>query len=180
MNKLPADFEIKKYGLYARFVKEEDAPFILKLRTDELSSKYINSTENDVSKQINWIKEYKKRELGGNDYYFIYYHKDKPIGVNRIYDICDNHATTGSWVCEKELYNGEPIATYMILRDIFFDILCINNEVLNIVKENHKVINFHKLFGAQFTHEDEFYYWYKLDKNSFETNKNKILRFINI
>jgi hypothetical protein len=33
MNKLPLNFELDCYGLHARLIKEEDAEFIVKLRT---------------------------------------------------------------------------------------------------------------------------------------------------
>ena len=84
MKKIPSDFSIEKYGLYCRLVQEEDAPFILKLRTNKKLSRYVHSVDDSIENQIEWIRNYKKREEKGEDYYFIYFSKGKPIGVNRI------------------------------------------------------------------------------------------------
>lgn len=65
MIKLPNNFELDRYGLHVRLVGEEDAEFIVHLRTDEKLSRYINKTNVGVDKQKEWIKQYKKRERYG-------------------------------------------------------------------------------------------------------------------
>ena len=52
----------QKYNLNFRFVVEEDAEFILSLRNDIKLSKFISPTSSSISDQVNWIKEYKKKE----------------------------------------------------------------------------------------------------------------------
>jgi hypothetical protein len=42
--KLPSNYSDKKYGLNVRFVNEDDAEFILELRTNPNLNKYINPT----------------------------------------------------------------------------------------------------------------------------------------
>ena len=99
MKRLPSDFEISKYGVHCRLVNENDASFIVKLRSDEKRSRYIHSTDNDVESQKQWIRDYKIREANGVEYYFIYEADGVPFGVNRIYDMHDDHCTEGSGVC---------------------------------------------------------------------------------
>ena len=70
---LPEDFTMEKYGLFARFVNESDAEFIVKLRTDPVLGKWIHSTDSDIENQKQWLREYKERERNGLDYYFIFY-----------------------------------------------------------------------------------------------------------
>ena len=99
MKQLPLDFEITKYGLHCRLVNESDAAFIVQLRTDAKRSRFIHETDNDVNKQVEWIRNYKQREADGLEYYFIYDINGEPFGVYRIYNIFDDHCTEGSWVC---------------------------------------------------------------------------------
>ena len=93
MKRLPTDFEITKYGVHCRLVNENDASFIVKLRSDEKRSRYIHSTDNDVESQKQWIRDYKIREANGVEYYFIYEADGVPFGVNRIYDMHYDHFT---------------------------------------------------------------------------------------
>ena len=64
--------KIEKYGLKARLVEEQDAAFILSLRTDPKLSRFLHPTENDEEKQRAYIRGYKEREKQGKDYYFIF------------------------------------------------------------------------------------------------------------
>ena len=68
---LPSGFNGVKYGLTYRLVKEEDASFIYKLRTDPVLSRYIHDVQGGVDGQVQWIRNYKKREEDGTDYYFL-------------------------------------------------------------------------------------------------------------
>ena len=70
-NKIPENFTIERYGLNVRLVEEKDAGFILSLRTNPKLSRYIHNTDDSLDKQRQWIRDYKKRELEGKDYYFI-------------------------------------------------------------------------------------------------------------
>lgn len=98
-NKLSPDFVLDRYGLHTRFVEESDADFIFKLRTDTRLGRFLNSTKPDKEAQIIWTKEYKKRELAGVDYYFVFEKpKGTPLGVCRIYDIEDDEFTIGQLV----------------------------------------------------------------------------------
>ena len=56
------EYIIEKYGLFLKFVDEDDADFILKLRTNKEKSKYISLTNNDLELQKEWIRKYKDRE----------------------------------------------------------------------------------------------------------------------
>ena len=62
MTKLSSNFELDRYGLHVRLVREEDAAFILSLRTDSKLSRFIHPTENDEVKQRANIRGYKERQ----------------------------------------------------------------------------------------------------------------------
>ena len=59
MIKIPANFELDRYGIHVRLVREEDAEFIVKLRTDPQHARFLGHTDNNVSKQVEWMREYK-------------------------------------------------------------------------------------------------------------------------
>ncbi|WP_431199786.1 hypothetical protein ACRQ5D_13170 [Mucilaginibacter sp. P25] len=54
-------------------VEESDAEFILSLRTDPVHARYLTHTDNNLQKQIEWIRAYKKREKNGRNitFYFL-------------------------------------------------------------------------------------------------------------
>ena len=87
MKNLPEDFKLNSLGLSVRLVNEKDVDYILSLRTNKHLTRFIHQTDDDREKQMEWIRNYKKRESEGREYYFIYLIGDKPVGVNRIYNI---------------------------------------------------------------------------------------------
>lgn len=179
---LPSDFQINKYGLRCRLVNEDDAEFIVKLRTDPILSRYIHPTENNIEKQKEWIREYKKRELDGKDYYFIFSYNDSPIGVIRIYaiDVDKGCGTVGSWLCAHQTPMEQVLATILIGREILFEELNLRYDYFDVRKKNKKVQRMHDMFGAKIINEDELNFYYVLNKEDFEKNKIEILDLLNI
>lgn len=178
MTPLPSNFELDRYGLHVRLVREEDAEFILRLRTDEKLARYLHATDDNVEKQVEWIKQYKIREAAGEDYYFIYDKDGQNIGVNRIYDINydQEQVTAGSWICKAE--GMISIYTIMILRDIMFDIMGAKCDCFDVRKGNKKVQRLHEMCGAQKVSEDEQNYYYCLTSGDYEQNKEQILKLL--
>lgn len=180
MNKLPENFELERYGLQVRLVQEKDAEFIVKLRTDESLGQYIHATSTDVNKQIEWIKEYKTREQNGADYYFIYSMDGKPIGVNRIYNIKDDSATTGSWVCVKDINPAYSIITMLIVREILFEMLNISVNIFEVNKQNTRVLKIHQMMGAEMIHEDDINFYFKQTSIDFVDNRNRMVKLLGL
>jgi len=180
MKRLPSDFEIDKYGLHCRYVDEEDAEFIVKLRTDAKRGRFIHHTESNVDVQANWIREYKLREETGEEYYFIYELNGEPIGVNRIYDIHQNHCTEGSWVCLPLEDSSKTIATALIIRDIIFEILQFDYDCFEVKVGNSKVKNFHKISGASIVLQNEEDYFFRLKKEDYLKNRAWFITIYNL
>ena len=99
IQKLRSDFKLESLGLSVRLVDESDVDYILSLRTNKHLTRFIHHTDNDREKQIEWIRNYKERETEGREYYFIYFLNEKPVGLNRIYNIFEYYGTIGSWIC---------------------------------------------------------------------------------
>lgn len=123
MEKLPSDFTYDKYGIQARFVTENDAEFIIKLRTDPRLTRFIHDTDSDVQKQREWIRNYKVREAEGKEYYFVVSNNDIPAGLIRIYHIHDKVFTVGSFIMDKGAPMHCALATTIMAKEIAFEIL---------------------------------------------------------
>jgi hypothetical protein len=178
--KLDRNFTLNRYRLQVRLVNDEDAEFIVKLRSDSKLAKYLSVTQNDVEIQKQWIREYKIREEQGLDYYFIYFYEGKRIGLNRIYNINGKTATSGSWICAPDLLIELPISTLIIMREIFFEILLLDIDYMDTRKNNKKVIKMHNLQGAHKIFENEIDVFHYITTNDFKTSKPKFLQYFNL
>ncbi len=177
---LPSEFSLWRYGLYVRFVNESDAEFILKLRTDTKLGKYINATEPNISKQIEWIREYKQRESTGTDYYFMF---ERPtgnrLGVCRIYDIEKDKFTIGSWIFSPSAPIGSSILGDIITREIAYELFPNSTLLFDVRKDNINVIKYQESYKPQLLKEDSLTNYYCCSKDNFEKYKKGILRMFN-
>lgn len=183
---LPPDFQGEKYGLTYRLVREEDAGFIYKLRSNPELSKYIHDVQGGVEGQIQWIRNYKKREEDGIEYYFIFFKDGEPVGLNRIYSIHGTTFSSGSWV----MVPGSPVevvlAVPIIVRGMAFEDLGMvfedNYDATHV--DNKKVIKFNLMFGCKiykhFMDVKGEYVAMSLSKEDFEANKPRLIKMLNI
>ena len=146
MKILPPDFQITRYGVTARLVTESDAEFITQLRSDKRLGRYIHFSDGDVEKQIQWTREYKKREAEGLDYYFIFSKDGKDYALDRIYNIDWIHLsfTSGSWLCKEGMLMEDALMTVVITHEIAYEILKLKINLFDVRKNNKKVLQFHR------------------------------------
>lgn len=180
MEKLSEDFSHKALGLEVRLVKEKDVDYILSLRTNKQLTKFIHQTDNDREKQIEWIRNYKKREQEGREYYFIYFHDGKPVGLNRIYNIFEYYGTIGSWICNPENETEVSLATYILMFDILFEHIKLNITLFDVRKVNKHVWKLHKMLGALSVGESDIDYYFTLNKNTYKSNRVNIINLLNL
>ena len=180
MKRLPSDFTYQRYGLTVRFIQESDAEFILSLRTNPKLARYIHATSEDTTKQIEWTREYKKREQAGLDYYFIYSCENQYVGVNRIYDITADYGTGGSWICLPNTDTEVSVATLLIMRDIMFEELDLLYDKFDVRKGNKQVQRIHKMMGARIVAEPNIDYFFELSRDEYFTNRDNIIDLLNL
>lgn len=154
-----------------RLVEEADAEFILQLRLDPRISRHISKVENDLGKQIDWIREYMKREAKGKDYYFIVEDLNgKRYGTCRTYDIDydRSEARVGSWVMSPEApYYMAFDALLIGYRFVFWD-LGVETILLDVRKANRESVRSVEVkLGAIWTGEDELNDYFKLPRDVF-------------
>lgn len=173
MKKLNSDFHLDRYGIGTRLVVESDAEFILSLRTDTYHTRFIHPTDNNLEKQIEWIRRYKDRENEGREYYFIYTKDGEPMGLSRAYNIFEYYCTSGSWLCKPKNDPKDSFATYLIMHDVMFQDLELDLAIFDVRKENKKVWRLHESFGAMRIGESDIDYYFSLFKNDYFEKKKK-------
>lgn len=185
MNRLlPSNYHGEKYGLTYRFVQESDADFIYKLRSDATLSKYIHDIKGGVEQQVEWIKQYKQREKKGEEYYFIFFQKDSPVGLFRLYSFHEDTYTGGSWVMVPDSPVEVVLAVPLIMRELAFDDLGMkledNYDATHV--DNKKVIKFNEMFGCKtykhFMDVKGEYIATRLTKEDFEANKTRLIKLL--
>lgn len=172
MAKLPQKEILQGKYVNLREVAVDDAEFILKLRCDEKKSRFLHKTEYNVEKQVEYIKNYLKKD---NEWYFIIENKEhKPLGTVRIYDVEGDKYTGGSWLMSDEATAQQVLEGDMLMKKYSFDVLGFNKNCFDVRKENKKVVRFHKICGAKIVDENDIDYFFELTKENFETNKDKL------
>ncbi|MCF6297749.1 MAG: GNAT family N-acetyltransferase [Flavobacteriaceae bacterium] len=171
---------VSKYGYYYRLVEVEDAEFILSLRNNEKLARFINKTSNKLEEQINWIKEYKKREEKGEDFYFICLTADMKtkLGLNRIYDIESNSCEIGSWLFSSKSGQDKAILGDLFCRSIAFEALNLKICRIAVRKKNKPVLRYTKSFNPKLVFEDELSFNFELKYNEYKEQRDKLLNIL--
>ena len=176
MNKLNQHFELDRYGVHVRLVSEDDAEFIVRLRTDDKLARYVHVVDKDVWKQRRWIRDYKKREHGGEEYYFIFEVAGVSYGVDRIYNIKDRDFTTGSWVFSSSSPIGLAALAGIITKEIAYEFLELENDYAEVCKNNKTVLRYNKQFHPRILNEDEENVSLAFDKSLFYEKKEAVIK----
>jgi len=172
--------QFKQYGIIQRFVNETDAQFILSLRLDDKLSRFLSPTQNDITVQTAWIREYKKRELVGTEFYFITVDEaGERYGVNRLYNFDNDSFEVGSWLFKNGSPSSFSILSDLATRDYGFYTLGFKFCRFEVKKNNIAVLNYHKKFQPEITGEDEQTIFFRLSIDSYEIFKNKLLKIYN-
>ncbi|MEO1784727.1 GNAT family N-acetyltransferase [Thermodesulfobium sp. 4217-1] len=161
-----------------RTVEFKDADFIYLMRQDK-KAKYLSKINGTVKNQIDWIKEYKKREEERKEFYFVIESKEgDSYGLVRMYDFKQNSFCWGSWIIKDDAPKSTAIESVIQIYEFGFKTLGFDKSHFDVRKDNDKVIAFHKRFGAEIVSEDELNYYFCLDKKDYENIKLKYKRYL--
>jgi RimJ/RimL family protein N-acetyltransferase len=130
-----------------RPVQPEDARFILSIRIDDKFNKFINKTDNNIEKQMKWLKNQQAAE--GDFYFIITNKKGDSIGTISLYNVSGSNAEFGRWICKGN--SLEALESVILLHDFGFYRLGLSLIFSGTNTLNKQVINFHKNFGAIFS-----------------------------
>ncbi|MDR1632720.1 MAG: GNAT family N-acetyltransferase [Dysgonamonadaceae bacterium] len=172
MKKLPENFILERYGLQVRLVNEDDAEFIVDLRTAPRLSRYIHETSSDIEAQKQWIRAYKKRETQGLDYYFMFSVNNLRQGVARIYDMTEDSFTQGSWIFSPDAFLGASVIGNIISSEIGFEFL--DKKVLySDARRDNNTHRYVQSFNPEVVKTDEENIYYKILPEGFNQGKEK-------
>lgn len=173
---LPENYLIERYGIATRLVNEEDAEFIVNLRTDTQKGQFLGATDVNVEKQRNWISEYKKREREGKEYYFMFEKpKGERLGVSRIYEIKEDTFTTGSWVFKKDAPFGAAFLGDIICHEIAFELFPKSVNLHDVRKANTGVRKYADEFHPTLLFETELTQYYMNTRENYFKYKDAYL-----
>ena len=172
MKKLPENFTMERYGLQVRLVNESDAEFIVALRTDPRLSRYIHETSPDIEKQKQWIRNYKKREALGLDYYFMFSVNGERQGVARIYNITEDSFTQGSWLFSPHALLGASVLGNIISSEIGFE-LPGKKFLYSDARRDNNTHRFVQTFNPEVIKVDALNVYYKILPEDFNRGKRK-------
>lgn len=164
-----------------RLVEVNDAEFILSLRINPELSKYLSFVENSLEKQINWIKEYKKREEQKEEYYYIAEdYSGNKYGTIRLYNFIGKKFEHGSWIFKPNSPNMISVKSEIYVREFAFNILGYEINKLEVRRKNKRVIMYHNLWNLEKIGEDELNYYYELSKDNFFEGLPKVKKIFSI
>ena len=146
---------------YLRPVREEDASFVVELRTDSQRARFISQSVASVNEQVQWIKSYQQRHQAGKEHYFIACsHDGCAWGTSRLYDIDGFVCTGGSWVMLAGAPLGVALEAYLLPMRVAFSVLGLTLMHIEVRRANTRVWRWHESCGARFVREDAMYRYY--------------------
>ena len=162
-----------------RTVEEKDAEFILDLRQNENKNKYLSKTSVTIESQIDWIKIYKEKEKNKKEFYFVIESKSQDkLGLVRIYDLKGHSFCWGSWIIKEDTPKTTAIESALQIYEFGFYKLGFIKSYFDVRKENHRVIVFHKRFGAEIIEESEIDVFFNYDIKDYEVIRDKYKRYL--
>ncbi|MCX6304753.1 MAG: GNAT family N-acetyltransferase [Bacteroidetes bacterium] len=171
---------IEKYGIILRTVEEDDAEFIVRLRTNERLGRYISLTSSDVEKQKAWTRDYLVRENNGLEYYFLCVDKDgNRYGTYRIYDIRPGSFVCGSWIFDEASPKDYAIKTEILSKEFAFEKTKAAFFYGENRKDNKKVNRYNLTYQPELIGSDELNYYYKFTRANFEKTSSRLLALLN-
>jgi len=131
--------------LLLREATSKDTDFILGINNSVYARKYF-PREKDITKKQHLVFLKNSRKRG--DLYFIIQFKGRPIGTVSIYNINSVHkrAEWGRFLLNENVKGVGPIIERKIL-DIAFKELKLHKLYCQVIDDNSRVVDLHKLFG---------------------------------
>lgn len=162
-------------NLIFRNASEEDASFILDLRTDKSKSQHLSATPNDLSKQIAWLERYKNDT---NQIYFIITDRvGDRVGTVRLYDQKGDSFCWGSWILKHGAPNSYSVESALIVYHYALS-LGFEKAHFDVRKPNESVWKFHERFGAIRVGETYLDYLYTIQTKEIEQSLLKYQKYL--
>lgn len=166
----------QEYGLKISLIVDNDAEFICELRNN-YKARLLNGSVNNISKQIDWINEYKIREKDELEFYFIFWNGSRRIGTIRFIKMDEITFESGSWLFVDNIAFNTIIKAELFCKDFAFEYYNFSNCYFYMNKKNKQVIRFHNMFHPVIIKEDKDYVHFLLSNETYYKNKDRILSY---
>lgn len=163
-------------NLYLRDIIEDDAEFILDLRTDPIKSKYLHATSDRLEDQVSWIRKYTSKT---DQAYFVVCDKsDKRLGCIRMYDPIGNSYCWGSWLMVDGLGPLAAVESSLLVY-AYGKHLGFKEARIDVRQANRDVWKFHEKFAsAKLIKQDDNDRHYIVEEDRINSLLNKYGSFI--
>ena len=132
-----------------RLVELEDAAYIQELRCNPRYGRHLSAPAPSVQAQINWLKNYKTRELEGVEFYYVIERQDAhACGTIRIYNLTDADATWGSFILDTAKPSKAALNALVLVHRIIFHALGKQNALFDVRKDNDRALALYRRFGG--------------------------------
>lgn len=170
--------ELKSRTITMRLIEEEDALFVLGLRLDSRYNKYLSQVENDLQKQVQWIKDYKQEEERAIQYYFVIEADGNKCGTVRLYDFRQYSFCWGSWILNENKTRYAAVESALLVYRFGFESLNFKRSHFDVRKDNTEVISFHKKFGALVIGQDDDNLYFNYGAEQYRAAVDKYKKFL--
>lgn len=142
------DLTLEGPGFRLRPVGDDDAQFILGLRTDPALGRFLHATSSSIGGQLAWMSRYYERP---GDYYFVVEQRKSLDleGVIAVYDLDSERrsAEWGRWI----LRHGSlaAVESALLIYRAAFDTLKLDETYSRTVADNQAVVSFHDSCGIE-------------------------------
>ena len=155
---------------------EDDAKFILTLRTDSQKSRYLSATDSDIGQQKAWLNNYVN--LTDQAYFIIEDFESRPLGTVRLYDAQGKSFCWGSWILKEGAPQSAAIESALMVYSYAIEHLGFSAAHFDVRIANESVWRFHERFGAKRIAVDELNYLYKIDADNLLRACNKYKKYL--
>jgi RimJ/RimL family protein N-acetyltransferase len=168
---MPIVNKIMGRAIALRLVQPQDAGYIHSLRINPNYNQHLSTVSGTVEDQQNWIIAYKLREAKGLEFYFVIDRLDGiPCGVVRLYDICAETFTWGSWILDHNKPPKAALESAILSFGFGFGQLKLATAMFDVRQENKHATAFYRRFGATEVGQDSLNLYFELTKKRFLSN----------
>jgi hypothetical protein len=166
------------YGnkLVFRDTTENDADFILGLRTHSQKSRYISQTSNDIKDQRQWLRNYQQSD--DQAYFIVSSLSGDALGTVRLYDALENSFCWGSWIMRDGAPHFAAIESALMVYSYAIDYLGFSSARIDVRVGNKRQWQFHERFGSKRISETSQTYFYEIHLDEIILARKKYAKYL--
>lgn len=135
-------------NLTLRLIRPEDADYVHALRTDPAYNRHLSEVHGTAEHQRRWIESYKAREANLRELYYVIERKDSTrCGLVRLYGICAESFTWGSWILDHNKTRKAALESAILSFGVGFDGLGLSVAHVDVQIGNEHAEAFYRRLG---------------------------------